>query len=275
MKKRMIAALIVCALTASMLAACSSGEESASSSTSSASSQVSSKPEASEAESSEKPEASKAESSEEPESSEDGGTVSSQAAASSQASTSKPAASSPAVSAPAASAPAASSPAAESKPVAQSSAPSSNAGRLNDVTDAVKKAYGENYLPSMDLTADDLSSRFGLNSDDYAAAYGQVAMISTQVDTFVAVEAKDGKADAVASALNSYRDDLVNNSMQYPMNIPKVNASRVYQKGNYVFFLMLGAAAPNDVMDDEAASLTFYQQQNDIAVKAIDGVLGA
>lgn len=265
MKKRMIAALIVCALTASMLAACSSGEESASSSTSSASSQVSSKPEASEAESSEKPEASKAESSEEPESSEDGGTVSSQAAASSQASTSKPAVS----------APAASSPAAESKPVAQSSAPSSNAGRLNDVTDAVKKAYGENYLPSMDLTADDLSSRFGLNSDDYAAAYGQVAMISTQVDTFVAVEAKDGKADAVASALNSYRDDLVNNSMQYPMNIPKVNASRVYQKGNYVFFLMLGAAAPNDVMDDEAASLTFYQQQNDIAVKAIDGVLGA
>ena len=260
MKKRMIAALIVCALTASMLAACSSGEESASSSTSSASSQVSSKPEASEAESSEKPEASKAESSEEPESSEDGGTVSSQAASSSQASTSKPAASSPA---------------AESKPVAQSSAPSSNAGRLNDVTDAVKKAYGENYLPSMDLTADDLSSRFGLNSDDYAAAYGQVAMISTQVDTFVAVEAKDGKADAVASALNSYRDDLVNNSMQYPMNIPKVNASRVYQKGNYVFFLMLGAAAPNDVMDDEAASLTFYQQQNDIAVKAIDGVLGA
>ena len=260
MKKRMIAALIACALTASMLAACSSGEESASSSTSSASSQVSSKPEASEAESSEKPEASKAESSEEPESSEDGETVSSQAAASSQAPTSKPAASSPA---------------AESKPAAQSSAPSSNAGRLNDVTDAVKKAYGENYLPSMDLTADDLSSRFGLNSDDYAAAYGQVAMISTQVDTFVAVEANDGKADAVASALNSYRDDLVNNSMQYPMNIPKVNASRVYQKGNYVFFLMLGAAAPNDVMDDEAASLTFYQQQNDIAVKAIDGVLGA
>ena len=260
MKKSMIAALIACALTASMLAACSSGEESASSSTSSASSQVSSKPEASEAESSEKPEASKAESSEEPESSEDGETVSSQAAASSQAPTSKPAASSPA---------------AESKPAAQSSAPSSNAGRLKDVTDAVKKAYGENYLPSMDLTADDLSSRFGLNSDDYAAAYGQVAMISTQVDTFVAVEAKDGKADAVASALNSYRDDLVNNSMQYPMNIPKVNASRVYQKGNYVFFLMLGAAAPNDVMDDEAASLTFYQQQNDIAVKAIDGVLGA
>ena len=265
MKKRMIAVLIACALTASMLAACSSGEESASSSTSSASSQVSSKPEASEAESSEKPEASKAESSEEPESSEDGETVSSQAAASSQGGEFAQAAPSRAVS----------SPAPEAKPAAHSSAPSSNAGRLNDVTDAVKKAYGENYLPSMDLTADDLSSRFGLNSDDYAAAYGQVAMISTQVDTFVAVEAKDGKADAVASALNSYRDDLVNNSMQYPMNVPKVNASRVYQKGNYVFFLMLGAAAPNDVMDDEAASLTFYQQQNDIAVKAIDGVLGA
>lgn len=250
MKKRMIAALIVCALAASMLTACSSGEESASSSASSSvSSQVSSKPESSEAESSEEPESSEAEE-----------TVSSEATASSQSSASKPAASSPAT---------------ESKPSTQSSAPSSNAGRLNDVTDAVKKAYGENYLPSMDLTADDLSSRFGLNAADYNAAYGQVAMISTQVDTFVAVEAKDGKADAVAAALNSYRDDLVNNSMQYPMNLPKVNASRVYQKGNYVFFLMLGASAPSDVMDDEAASLSFYQEQNDIAVKAIDGVLGA
>src|SRR5699024_2658659 len=135
---------------------------------------------------------------------------------------------------------------------------------------AVKNAYGESYLPSMDLTAEDLDARYGLKADDYDEALGQVAMISTQVDTFVAVKAKEGKADAVVSALNAYRDDLVNNSMQYPMNVPKVNVSQVYQNGNYVFFIMLGDFAPEDMMADDPETVTFYEEQNQIAVKAID-----
>ena len=61
---------------------------------------------------------------------------------------------------------------------------------LNTILDAVKNAYGESYLPSMDLTAEDLDARYGLKADDYDEALGQVAMISTQVDTFVAVKAK-------------------------------------------------------------------------------------
>lgn len=144
---------------------------------------------------------------------------------------------------------------------------------LNTILDAVKNAYGESYLPSMDLTAEDLDARYGLKADDYDEALGQVAMISTQVDTFVAVKAKEGKADAVVSALNAYRDDLVNNSMQYPMNVPKVNASQVYQKGNYVFFIMLGDFAPEDMLAEDPETVTFYEEQNQIAVKAIDEAL--
>lgn len=144
---------------------------------------------------------------------------------------------------------------------------------LNTILDAVKNAYGESYLPSMDLTAEDLDARYGLKADDYDEALGQVAMISTQVDTFVAVKAKEGKADTVVSALNAYRDDLVNNSMQYPMNVPKVNASQVYQNGNYVFFIMLGDFAPEDMMADDPKTVTFYEEQNQIAVKAIDEAL--
>lgn len=144
---------------------------------------------------------------------------------------------------------------------------------LNTILDAVKNAYGESYLPSMDLTAEDLDARYGLKADDYDEALGQVAMISTQVDTFVAVKAKEGKADTVVSALNAYRDDLVNNSMQYPMNVPKVNASQVYQKGNYVFFIMLGDFAPEDMLAEDPETVTFYEEQNQIAVKAIDEAL--
>ena len=125
----------------------------------------------------------------------------------------------------------------------------------------------------MDLTAEDLKTRFGLNSEDYTEAIGQVAMMSTQVDTFVAVHAKEGKAESIVSALNAYRDDLVNNSLQYPMNIPKVNASKVYQKGDYVFFIMLGAFAPDDLLADDPAAVTFHEEQNQIAIDAIDKTL--
>ena len=252
MKKKLIAALLVCAMCASLFTACTSGGDTASSGSSSAI--TSSETESSQAESSET-ESSEAESSE-AESSE---TESSGAAPSQAATSEKP--SSPS-----------SAPQASQTPSSDNAAASSTVA-LSTILDAVKSAYGENYLPSMDLTAEDLKTRFGLNSEDYTEAIGQVAMMSTQVDTFVAVHAKEGKAESIVSALNAYRDDLVNNSLQYPMNIPKVNASKVYQKGDYVFFIMLGAFAPDDLLADEPAAVTFHEEQNQIAIDAIDKTL--
>ncbi len=257
MKKKLIAALLVCAMCASLFTACTSSGDTASSNASSAitsSETESSQAESSEAESSEA-ESSQAESSE-TESSE---AASSEAAPSQAAPSEKPSTPS-------------SAPQASQTPSSNNTSASSTVA-LSTVLDAVKNAYGENYLPSMDLTAEDLKTRFGLNADDYTEAIGQVAMISTQVDTFVAVHAKEGKAENVVSALNAYRDDLVNNSMQYPMNIPKVNASKVYQKGDYVFFIMLGAFAPDDLMADDPAAVTFHEEQNQIAIDAIDKTL--
>ena len=257
MKKKLIAALLVCAMCASLFTACTSSGDTASSNASSAitsSETESSQAESSEAESSEA-ESSQAESSE-AESSE---AASSEAAPSQAAPSEKPSTPS-------------SAPQASQTPSSNTTSASSTVA-LSTVLDAVKNAYGENYLPSMDLTAEDLKTRFGLNADDYTEAIGQVAMMSTQVDTFVAVHAKEGKAENVVSALNAYRDDLVNNSMQYPMNIPKVNASKVYQKGDYVFFIMLGAFAPDDLLADDPAAVTFHEEQNQIAIDAIDKTL--
>lgn len=257
MKKKLIAALLVCAMCASLFAACTSSGDTASSDASSAI--TSSETESSQAESSEA-ESSEAESSQaassEAESSE---AASSEAAPSQAAPSEKPSTPS-------------SAPQASQTPSSNTTSASSTVA-LSTVLDAVKNAYGENYLPSMDLTAEDLKTRFGLNADDYTEAIGQVAMMSTQVDTFVAVHAKEGKAENVVSALNAYRDDLVNNSMQYPMNIPKVNASKVYQKGDYVFFIMLGAFAPDDLLADDPAAVTFHEEQNQIAIDAIDKTL--
>ena len=246
MKKKLIAALLLCAMTTSLFTSCAGGDASSSEAASSAvtsSEAASSKPESSEAESSEA-ESSEAESSE---------AESSEAEEESEAASQAPSA-----------------PAADSS-ASQDSQASASSVSVSSIVDAVKSAYGQTYLPQMDLTAEDIEARYGIKADDYDEAVAQVAMISTQVDTFVAVKAKDGKADAVVSALNAYRDDLVNNSMQYPMNVPKVNASKVYQNGNYVFFIMLGEFAPEDA--DEAAAVAFHEEQNQIAVTAIDGAL--
>ena len=56
---------------------------------------------------------------------------------------------------------------------------------LNDILEAVKTAYGENYLPQMPYDATALEQQFGLTQDMYEEAVGEAPMMSTHVDTFV------------------------------------------------------------------------------------------
>lgn len=146
---------------------------------------------------------------------------------------------------------------------------------LTDIADKVKEAYGDAYIPQGTVDETALEQQYGLTTDMYKEAYGEVAMISVQVDAFIAVHANEGKADAVEEALNKYRDYLINDAMNYPMNIGKVNGSTVYRNGDYVFFIMLGDM-PTDVTDQgEEAAKTYAQEQNQIAVKAIEEMLTA
>ena len=61
-------------------------------------------------------------------------------------------------------------------------------------------------------------------------------MISVHLDTFVALKAKEGKGGEVEKLLADYRTRFVEDSMQYPMNISKVQASEVVRHGDYVFY---------------------------------------
>ena len=63
-------------------------------------------------------------------------------------------------------------------------------------------------------------------------------------------------------------------AMQYPMNMPKIQASRVIRKGDYVFFLMLGYISSEEEELDEEKQVEAFQKQNDIGEKAITDLLG-
>ena len=147
-------------------------------------------------------------------------------------------------------------------------------GKLKDVHEAVKTALGEEYYPNMPLGEEEIEQIMGISKDMYKEAIAEVPMISVNVDTFVGVEAEEGKADAVETALNEYKDYLVNDSLQYPMNLPKVQSAEVVRKGNYVFFVMLGQV-PQDLMEseDEDAKVAAVKEGNKKAVDAINSIL--
>ena len=111
---------------------------------------------------------------------------------------------------------------------------------LITVVDAVKAAYGDDYVPNMMVEGELLESTYGLTEDMYEEVYVEVPMISANIDTLIAVKVADGRQQDVVDALTSYRDYLVNDALQYPMNQLKLQSSRVIEKDGFVFFVSLG-----------------------------------
>lgn len=141
---------------------------------------------------------------------------------------------------------------------------------LVDIHEAVKEAYGDAYYPNMQYDETQIEELFGLSSYIYDEVIAEGPMISANVDTFIAVKAKDHKADEVESKLNEYRDNLVNDTMQYPTNKVKIQASQVVKRGDYVFFILLGEI-PMEVQEQgDEAIFEEAQKQTNIAIEAID-----
>lgn len=137
---------------------------------------------------------------------------------------------------------------------------------LSDIHEAVKAVYGENYIPSMPFDAQYLSDVYGITEDMYDEMIAEGPMMSAHVDTFVAFKAKEGQADAIEEKLTAYRDYLLNDAMQYPMNLAKIEASQVVKEGDYVFFVMLGYT---EEMENEDLRLKELQESNQLAVDTI------
>lgn len=137
---------------------------------------------------------------------------------------------------------------------------------MEAVKTAVTDAVGENYWPDFAMTPDVLEMSFGITPDMYDDYLAESPMISTNVDTLVIIKAKEDRVEDVEEALNAYRDAKVNDTMQYPMNIGKIQASRIEKIGNYICFVQLGA----DTMDlEEEAAIEHCQQANELVIEVL------
>ena len=142
-------------------------------------------------------------------------------------------------------------------------------GATQKILDAIKAAYGDNYAPNTEIPEELLSGTYGLDADSYTEVAAEMPMISTNVDTVIIVKAASGKSGDVQAALNSYRDYPINESLQYPMNVAKVNAAKVVANGDYVAFLLLGAMDERDDASDSERA-TFAEEQVQIGVDAFN-----
>lgn len=133
---------------------------------------------------------------------------------------------------------------------------------------AIAKAYGENYLPKVEIEPDVLQSEFGLTPDMYDECVAEAPMIGFHPDRLVIVKAKQGKEAEVKRALENALTAMKEELMQYPMNEAKVNAARVLDNSGYYCFMLLGKADDVSENDDEAAR--FAEQQMEIGVKAFE-----
>ena len=140
---------------------------------------------------------------------------------------------------------------------------------LQSAKKAVTDALGDNYWPDSEIPEEMLNETIGVSADLYDAYLGESPMISVNVDTLLIIHAKDGKVEEVENALNAYRDHLVNDTMQYPMNLGKIQASRIDRVGNYVCFVQLGADTSSVEEQGDEAVITYCEEQNELALEAI------
>lgn len=142
------------------------------------------------------------------------------------------------------------------------SVPSGQEVDLKVIHEKVKAELGEDYVANMVLEKRDIAGILELEEKDIQEFIAEMPMMSTHVDTFFAIKATEGKTSIVEEQMQKYRNNLVENSMQYPMNIAKVNASEIIKQGDYVFFVMLGKFDDRqDVSEDDALKFAKEETQ--------------
>ena len=144
---------------------------------------------------------------------------------------------------------------------------------MEGLKSAVVGQLGDDYWPNMPLLPDMLEMSFGITSDMYDDYMAEMPMISANVDTLLIVRAKDDKVETVREALEAYRDVQINDAMQYPMNVGKVQASRIETIGNYVIFAQLGADTQEASEEGDEAVIAKCQEVNDSVIETIRGLL--
>lgn len=144
---------------------------------------------------------------------------------------------------------------------------------VKDIATKVAAAYGDDFAATMDLDETTIKEVIGIDPAWAEEIHAAGAMISANCDKLIIVKAKSENLEDVKKAMNAYRDALVADLMQYPMNQLKIQASQVDVYGNYVIYTCLGFIPMEVEEKGDDAILEAYKAENQKAVAVYDELL--
>lgn len=151
-----------------------------------------------------------------------------------------------------------------------------HAQMVDNIYQAVLERFGEAYYPDMQVQNDEyyMENTLKLDASWYDKAIVEIPMMSSGADMFAIIHPTEGNLENVKKAMDDYKSYLVNDSFQYPMNMPKVQAAVVETLNDeYVIFSILTGLADMETGDDVKAYETSSYIAVEIAAKVISGEL--
>ncbi len=154
---------------------------------------------------------------------------------------------------------------------------------MEKMMNTVRQNYGDTYLPNVrlqdeaEMLSTYLADTLKMDAAWVNEAIIEVPMISANADTFIFIDPTDGNQENVYNALVAYKNYLVNETRQYPVNVARVQSAVVKKVGDYVCFSILGGVCEDPeswgIMTDEDL-ISYYENQNMTAIYALQGLLG-
>ena len=150
-----------------------------------------------------------------------------------------------------------------------------HAQMVQNIYQAVVETYGSAYLPDMQADSFFMQDTLKLDASWYDAAVVEIPMMSNNADMFAVVHATEGNLENVKKAFDDYKYYLVNESFQYPMNMPKVQSAVVeVLNDEYVIFSILSGLAWVDMEEtDESVLIAAYEESSKTAVSIAAAVI--
>ena len=148
---------------------------------------------------------------------------------------------------------------------------------MNMMVETMRNTYGDMYLPSMELDAESFNMLLGIDSakasEFYSEFYASVPMMGTHVDKLFVVKTND--TTKMEGVFKSYMDAQIADTMQYPMNVSKLQNYSLNVYGEYVVLAILGGytsevptndgtKTPEQIeTEQEAINVAYYNSMNE------------
>lgn len=151
----------------------------------------------------------------------------------------------------------------------QSTTPIANTRSIDEQFTIIEKAIGESFNAVMEISKEEAIDKYRISEANVEDIRAQMAMVSMHIDQLVIVRAKEGSVEKVKKELDDYRQALIDDTMQYPMNIPFIQGSIVKVIGNDVYFIMQGIYDDTFMDLEEEEAIKEVQKRNQDALNAI------